>query len=354
MDNNQEEIIEGNESPLNTDLENVDWGQFISQRGGEESSNEEVSTSKDEAGDKVVQESSNKTASEMATEDPTDLVLSQLDLDNLSQEELGQLSKKLNSRTLARFGELTAKRKAAEEELAKIKQSRVEEEVPKVRNNPLSGKTPEELKEAKDTSEELIEWADNILDEYEDAGSSDVVAEVDGKEFTKAEVKKSLKHHRNVINKYIPARNSEIQKEGQNKELAAAFGRQAIKEMPWLKDAKNPLTQRFKSMVDDPRVKNMQETVAPEMKAQLPYLLAHAANSMYGRKLVATQKPIIPTKITKQPTITPNKSSKPAVAKSDKPQNRASKVISQAMNKFADSGDKNDFISLRTQQLTKR
>ena len=334
-------------------MENVDWGQFIAQRGGEKSSNEEVSTSMDEAGDKVVQESSDKTASEMAAEDPTDLVLSQLDLDSLSQEELGQLSKKLNSRTLARFGELTAKRKAAEEELAKIKAARVEEDVPKVKNNPLAGKTPEELKEAKETSEELIEWADNILDEYEDAGSSEVVAEVDGKEFTKAEVKKSLKHHRNVISKYIPARANEIQKESQTQELATAFGRQAIKEMPWLKDEKNPLTQRFKSMVDDPRVKEMHDTVAPEMRAQLPYILAHAANSMYGRKLVASQKPIVP-KINKQPTITPNKTSKPVVAKSDKPQNRASKVISQAMNKFAESGTKDDFISLRTQQLTKK
>ena len=48
-------------------------------------------------------------------------VLSQVtDLDNLSDSELKDLSEKLGSRAVARFGELTAKRKAAEEKAAKL------------------------------------------------------------------------------------------------------------------------------------------------------------------------------------------------------------------------------------------
>ena len=38
-------------------------------------------------------------------------VLSQLDFDNLSEQELRELSEKLGSRAVARFGEMTAKRK---------------------------------------------------------------------------------------------------------------------------------------------------------------------------------------------------------------------------------------------------
>lgn len=349
----QSEIIEGNESPKQEDSENMNWEQFIEQRGGEETSQEIDSSSKDEAVDNTKAEAGNQTTSESDGNNTTDLVLSKLDLDSLSKDQIGELAKKLNSRTLSRFGELTAKRKAAEEELAKIKNNSTEADVPKVKNNPLAGKSSEELSNAKEQAEELIEWADNVLYEHEDSSSSDVIAEVEGKEFTKAEVKKSLRHHQNVIKKYIPARIADIQKEGQNQEMAQAFGRQAVKELAWLKDEKNPITQKFKAMAGDPRVKDMQKEVSPEMQAQLPYLLAHAANSIYGRKLVNTARPIIPKKINKQPTITPNKTGKTVVAKSDKPQNRASKVIGNAMNKFASTGSKNDFISLRTQQLTK-
>ena len=344
----QEEIIEGNESPKQEDSENINWQQFIEDRGGDQTSDEGESSSQDEAVDNTKAEAGNKTTSVGDGNNTTDLVLSQLDLDKLSQEEIGELAKKLNSRTLSRFGELTAKRKAAEEELAKIKGNTPE--APVVKNNPLAGKSSEELQSAKEQAEELIEWADNVLYEHEDAGSNEVIAEVEGKEFTKAEVKKSLRHHQNVIKKYIPARVADIQRESKNQEMAQAFSRQAVKELAWLKDEKNPLTQKFKAMASDPRVQEMQKTVAPEMKAQLPYLLAHAANSIYGRKLVSASRPI-PQKITKQPTITPTKTGKPVVAKSDKPQNRASKVISEAMNRFADTGSKSDFISLRTQQL---
>ena len=47
-------------------------------------------------------------------------VLSQLDLDDMSEEDLRELAEKLGSRAVARFGELTAKRKAAEERLMQL------------------------------------------------------------------------------------------------------------------------------------------------------------------------------------------------------------------------------------------
>ena len=351
----QEEIIEGNEQPSETSSENMGWQQFIEDRGGENSLQKDDATSQDEAGENLEQGSSEKTASESSNTNPTDLVLSKLDIDSLSQEELGELSKKLNSRTLSRFSELTARRKAAEEELNKLKSQQNQQAVPKVKNNPLADNTVEQLEQAKETAEELIEWADNVLYENEDASSHDVVAEVEGKEFTKAEVKKSLRHHKNVIEKYIPARVSDIQREGQTMQIAEAFKRKAVEELPWLKDSNNPVNKHFSAMVSDKRVKEMDANLPKEIKAQMPYLLAHAANSIYGRTVVNSKNStVIPKKIQRQPIITPSKTSKPTVSKSDKPQNRASKVISNAMNKFAGSGDKNDFISLRTQQLTKR
>jgi hypothetical protein len=57
--------------------------------------------------------------SESTEEATSEDVLSQIELDDLSEDDLRELSEKLGSRAVARFGELTAKRKAAEAELEK-------------------------------------------------------------------------------------------------------------------------------------------------------------------------------------------------------------------------------------------
>ena len=351
-----EEITEGNDSPsTQTESENMNWEQFIEKRGGIESTPVEDNTSVDEAG-KPTEVGSSQTTSENQVKNPADTVLSNIDLDSLSKEDISKLSKGLNSRALSRFSELTAKRKAAEAELKQLKeQQQPPKNVPQVKNNPLAESSVEDLHKAKDAADELIEWADNILYEHEDAGSQEIVAEVEGKEFTKAEVKKSLRHHKNVLEKYIPARIADIQREGQTKELAEGFKRQAVKELGWIKDKNNPVTKHYEAMINDPRVKDMVSKVSSDLNAQMPYILAHAANSMYGRKLVGQQRQTpAPQKINRQPIITPTKVSKPVVSKSDKPKNRSSQVISQAMNKFAETGNKSDFVSLRTQQLTRK
>ena len=73
------------------------------------------------------------------TEESED-VLSQLDLDDMSDGDLRELADKLGSRAVARFGELTAKRKVAEERLAVLEAQLKEKpnplETKKVENNP--------------------------------------------------------------------------------------------------------------------------------------------------------------------------------------------------------------------------
>ena len=50
-----------------------------------------------------------------------DVLSNEVDLENMSEAELRELSEKLGSRAVARFGELTAKRKHAEEQLAALR-----------------------------------------------------------------------------------------------------------------------------------------------------------------------------------------------------------------------------------------
>ena len=83
---------------------NISQEDFVEKRLGGESKAEGNSVAKPKKETKEVKQ----------TKKPD--VLSQVtDLDNLSDSDLKDLSEKLGSRAVARFGELTAKRKAAEE-----------------------------------------------------------------------------------------------------------------------------------------------------------------------------------------------------------------------------------------------
>ena len=90
----------------------------------------EVESPEVEASEEIVAEQTEETEEVQETSEESTDVLSQLDLDDMSEEDLRELSEKLGSRAVARFGELTAKRKAAE---AKLKQMEAQLQ----NNNPL-------------------------------------------------------------------------------------------------------------------------------------------------------------------------------------------------------------------------
>jgi len=103
------------------------------------------------------------------TEEPegsTD-VLSQLDLDDMSEEDLRELSEKLGSRAVARFGELTAKRKAAEAKLKEMEarlRTKNPLETQEVADNPYESiNTVQGLQEKAKEVAEVIEWAEETL-----------------------------------------------------------------------------------------------------------------------------------------------------------------------------------------------
>jgi hypothetical protein len=88
----------------------------------EEPQDEEAEASEEQETDDVTQEETDESVDAEETDEESkdsEDVLSQLDLDDMSEEDLRELADKLGSRAVARFGELTAKRKAAEERLAR-------------------------------------------------------------------------------------------------------------------------------------------------------------------------------------------------------------------------------------------
>ena len=223
------------------------------------------------------------------TEEPegsTD-VLSQLDLDDMSEEDLRELSEKLGSRAVARFGELTAKRKAAEAKLKEMEaqlQNKNPLETQTVANNPYeSVDTVQGLQEKAKEVAEVIEWAEETLFNADGYGPEDVVTEVEGKELTKADVRKSLLNARKARDKFLPAQLQTVQRVQQSHQLREAFDAQAEQELNWLQGEDNDVRKNYEARIGDPRFNSLREKADPEVAAQLNYLIAHAANSIYGR-----------------------------------------------------------------------
>ena len=97
------ENITGNSEPEQNSVENISPSDFINRRS------QEVEQPTEEVQD--VAESSNKETSESNSTD----VLSNVDLDNMSESELKDIGQKLGTKAVARFGELTASWKISRE-----------------------------------------------------------------------------------------------------------------------------------------------------------------------------------------------------------------------------------------------
>jgi len=359
------EVTTGIAEPENTTVEktNITAEDFAIQRLGQptpQPEEQEAPEVEEEVADEIateevegVEESDESTEDETPEADTDEQVLSQIDLDDMSEVELRELADKLGSRAVARFGELTAKRKAAEERLQQLESKMFAQEnnplTPKkeVTNNPFdSVGTLEDLQSKATDASNVIEWAEDIMFNADGYEADDVVTEVEGREMTKADVRNALLQARKARDKFLPARLEEIQKVEQSNQMQEHLSAQAEAELPWMKGEDNDTRREYQAIMSDPRVETLMTSLPSDVKAQMPYLLAHAANSIYGRKEVKSVKSKV--------RLNPSNTSTPSAAGSDKPSNRTSKSIKNLNNQFKQSGDKSDFITLRTLQLQNR
>lgn len=280
-------------------------------------------------------------------------VLSKFDLGEMSDVELRELSDKLGSRAVARFGELTAKRKQAEEQIAALQSElnkRNQEsplEVKSVEKNPYAAlDTVESLQAKAREVTDVIEWAEDKLDQADHLAHDDIVTTVDGKDMTKADIKAALKNARKAKDKFLPAQLQELQARENRSQLKRNFDDSARKELDWLSGEDNDTRKQYEAMLGDKRLIKLLADVDPDIAPQLPYILAHAANSMYGRKTI----PLTENK----PKITPPSSPASSNGSSEKPEARNSKAISETAKRFSSSGTLSDFAALRALQLSKR
>ena len=316
-----------------------------------ESEETEVNT---ESSEEISEESSEESPEqEVETEESSEDVLSQIDLDEMSEEDLRELGKKLGSKAVERFGKLTAQRKAAEEELQKLRASmQAESNDPlkgsqEVKNNPYGNiDTIEGIQSKADEVNGIIEWAEDVLFNADGYGPDDVVTEVEGKDLTKADVRKSLLNARKSRDKFLPAQLKSLQTREQAKQLKGAFIEKAKEELSWLQGEDNDTRKQYEAMIGDPRFEELENALSPDISAQLPYIIAHAANSIYGRKPIPDNKQSARLNPPKQPTG--------AGAQAERKADPRAKKVKEYKSRFNQTGNKSDFITLRTLQLQNR
>ena len=317
----------------------------------DESEETEVNT---DSSEEISEESSEESPEqEVETEESSENVLSQIDLDEMSEEDLRELGKKLGSKAVERFGKLTAQRKAAEEELQKLRASmQAESNDPlkgsqEVKNNPYGNiDTIEGIQSKADEVNGIIEWAEDVLFNADGYGPDDVVTEVEGKDLTKADVRKSLLNARKSRDKFLPAQLKSLQTREQAKQLKGAFIEKAKEELSWLQGEDNDTRKQYEAMIGDPRFEELENALSPDISAQLPYLIAHAANSIYGRKPIPDNKQSARLNPPKQPTG--------AGAQAERKADPRAKKVKEYKSRFNQTGNKSDFITLRTLQLQNR
>ena len=281
-------------------------------------------------------------------------VLSQLDLDEMSEDDLRELADKLGSRAVARFGELTAKRKAAEEKLVQL-EARLKEkpnplETKKVENNPYGNlDTVEKLQQKATEVDQVVEWAEDLIFESDGYGADDVVTEIEGKEWTKKDVRQALLKARKAQKTFLPDQLSKVQLREEGEVLSKQFDAQAKQELSWLEGEDNDLRKQFEATVGDERFKKLKSVLkreSPDIAAQLDYWFAHATNSIHGRKLVEPSK--------KAPTLNPPKTGNPASAQSEKGMGRTAKALKELEARFKQTGNARDFAALRRLKMSNR
>lgn len=260
---------------------------------------------------------------------------SEVDLLSLTTEQIQSLAKKGKSRLLQRIGELTAQKKALEERI----QSQTEiKEVPQEQNPFREIQSFDDLKAKYKELEKTLDSTDELLEEYEDYRSEDIIL-VGDREFTKQQIRKANRNAREALTKYIPAQQAHLQQIAHMEQLKGQYIAAAEKEVPDIKDESTSVGKQFKDLMSDPLIEKLRKQV-PEIGCQIEYILAHASNSINGGMRTKKQ-PAVGNKLKISPTPSP------FGAGAAKTSTSPNAKVSEAYNRFEKSGSPEEWVAAR-------
>jgi hypothetical protein len=318
-------------------VSNMSFEELVAQRTArsnpepesEEQPEEEVTETEEE---EIPTESEEAETEEETEEEEEE---SEIDLLSLTTEQIQSLAKKGKSRLLQRIGELTAQKKALEEKI----QSQPEiKEVPQEQNPFREIQSFDDLKAKYKELEKTLDSTDELLEEYEDYRSEDIIL-VGDREFTKQQIRKANRNAREALTKYIPAQQAHLQQIAQMEQMKGQYIAAAQEEVPDIKDESTTVGKQFKDLMSDPLIEKLRKQV-PEIGYQIEYILAHAANSIHGGTRIKKQ-PAVGNKLKISPSSTPFGAG--AAKSSTSPKAK----VTDAYSRFEKSGSPEEWVAAR-------
>lgn len=228
-----------------------------------------------------------------ATEGLTaDSILKQLE--GLDPEEIKKLGKELGTKALSRFGELTWRAKAAEEEAQRIKAQQGQQQ-PAADSEPVTSRflegveTTDQLATKVKELKALGKDIERILDDHDDYGPNDPI-EVGEQTFTKKRLKALRSEVTEALTEAVPSKQAQFAKEAEISALTEKSEANARAQVPELEDENSEVAKNFKTLTESPVFKKIAQLV-PDARPVLPMLAAHAVRSIYGKQAKASAKP---------------------------------------------------------------
>lgn len=220
----------------------------------------------------------------------------QYNLSDMPDEDRRALMKEWGTGADSRIGRLTAKAKAAEERARELEAELGKREpLRQVENNPLEGKTLEELEKVYDEAIQTIERGEDVLDEHEDSLASEEVWNLEGTALTKSQVRKMVRNARKYIDTYIPAQQRELKRTASYEDGFKA-SRPIVEQMhPWMKEDGNALRAQYEAIAPE-WIEKVRKHI-PEMLPSAELILADHAEAC-DRRARAETEPETPKKKT--------------------------------------------------------
>lgn len=291
--------IAGNDDPTNSsESDNLTEDAFMRTLLGAEDEGTEDQPEVEETEEETESEEVEETTDEEEEAEETEAEGVDLDLDNLSPEQIQAFAKKARSKALSRFGELTGKVKDLEAKLAQVTATPANplEQARKVESPRIAAiSTIEDLRTEQEQAEAVEEWAQSILDENGSADANDIVTEHKGKEYTKRQLVQMRNTARQALKRDIPARLAEIQSEGELVRAKEHYDAQAAILIPDIAKEDSPVAATHKALMADEALQEAFRKV-PKLAAYGGLILAHAARSIEMLKAEQTKaKPKVAT-----------------------------------------------------------
>ena len=272
-------------------------------------------------------------------------VLSKIKLEDLSEEDLSALREKLIPGAEKRIHELTAKRKSAEESFAAYQAKNPLDQPEEVKENPFSDlESIEDLQGKFKESKQIFKWADDLLDDNGLASPEDVIYSEGEKEFTKAQIKQAKREADEAMELYLPNRLQAIQGIQQAEQVRVQLKDKAAADLAWMKDEESETYKRYTAEIEGPMYQKLIKSAPPEVAAYLPYIIAHAANSLHGavkplQEGTVQDEVIQPNEMRTEPP----KSAQPAAAAPRTKSTGKSNAIEELHKRYKKTGSPDDW-----------